>query len=133
MVLPPTSITLRAKDVRQRRELQDLLLLCVEFQKDVLDSKVPVLVDFWAEWCGPCKMVAPVLDELAKEYEGKIKIAKVDVDQNQQVAGSFNIRSIPALTISRISSSSKFSSAAVNLIGSRFCELNLSLIASRCW
>jgi thioredoxin 1 len=68
-----------------------------EFQKDVLDSKVPVLVDFWAEWCGPCKMVAPVLDELAKEYEGKIKIAKVDVDQNQQVAGSFNIRSIPTL------------------------------------
>ena len=70
-----------------------------EFQKDVLDSKVPVLVDFWAEWCGPCKMVAPVLDELAKEYEGKIKIAKVDVDQNQQVAGSFNIRSIPTLAI----------------------------------
>ena len=68
-----------------------------EFKKDVLDSKIPVLVDFWAEWCGPCKMVAPVLDELAKEYEGKIKIAKVDVDQNQQVAGSFSIRSIPTM------------------------------------
>ena len=68
-----------------------------EFKQDVLDSKIPVLVDFWAEWCGPCKMVAPVLDELAKEFEGKIKIAKVDVDQNQQVAGSFNIRSIPTM------------------------------------
>lgn len=67
------------------------------FESEALKSATPVLVDFWAEWCGPCKMVAPVLDELAKEYEGKIKIAKVDVDQNQQVAGNFNIRSIPTL------------------------------------
>jgi thioredoxin len=67
------------------------------FKKDVLDSNVPVLVDFWAEWCGPCRMVAPVLDELAKEYEGKIRIAKVNVDENQQVSMDFHIRSIPTL------------------------------------
>ena len=68
-----------------------------DFKKDVLDSTVPVLVDFWAEWCGPCRIVAPVLDELAKEYDGKIKIAKVNVDENQQVSMDFHICSIPTL------------------------------------
>src|ERR1700679_343657 len=67
------------------------------FKQDVLESKIPVLVDFWAEWCGPCKMVGPVLDELAKEYNGKLKIAKVNVDENQQVSVDFHIRSIPTL------------------------------------
>ena len=67
------------------------------FKQDVLESTLPVLVDFWAEWCGPCKMVGPVLDELDKEYNGKLKIAKVNVDENQQVSVDFHIRSIPTL------------------------------------
>jgi thioredoxin 1 len=69
------------------------------FQKDVLSSDVPVLVDYWAEWCGPCKMIAPILDEIAGDYTGKLKIAKVNVDENQQVTQKYGIRSIPTLMI----------------------------------
>ena len=69
------------------------------FEQDVLSSDVPVLVDFWAEWCGPCKMIAPVLDELAGEYAGKLKICKVDVDANPEVPGKFGIRGIPTLIL----------------------------------
>ena len=69
------------------------------FQDDVLGASVPVVVDFWAEWCGPCKMIGPTLEEIAKEYEGKIKIAKVNVDENQGIAGQLGIRSIPTLMI----------------------------------
>ncbi len=69
------------------------------FDADVIKSETPVLVDFWAEWCGPCKMIAPILDELASEFEGKVKIAKLDVDANPQVARQFNVRSIPTLML----------------------------------
>ena len=67
------------------------------FDKEVLKSKEPVLVDFWAEWCGPCKMLGPTIEELAKEYAGKVKIGKVNVDENPGVSSKFGIRSIPAL------------------------------------
>ena len=69
------------------------------FEKKVLQSKIPVLVDFWAPWCRPCLMAAPVLEELAKEYAGKITFAKLDVDQNAQTAAKFNIMAIPNLII----------------------------------
>ena len=70
-----------------------------DFEQEVLESETPVLVDFWAEWCAPCKMVAPVIDALAEEYDGKIKFTKVDVDVNPQTAMKYGIRSIPTLLV----------------------------------
>jgi thioredoxin 1 len=67
------------------------------FKKEVLDSDVTVLVDFWAHWCGPCKMIAPIVEELAHEYKGKIKIGKLDVDANPKIATQFGVMSIPTL------------------------------------
>jgi thioredoxin 1 len=69
------------------------------FETDVLKSELPVLVDYWAEWCGPCRMIAPVLDELAETYKGKLQITKMNVDENQTVPAQFGIRGIPTLMI----------------------------------
>ncbi|HEX4511135.1 MAG TPA: thioredoxin TrxA [Burkholderiaceae bacterium] len=69
------------------------------FESDVLKSDTPVLVDYWAEWCGPCKMIAPILEEVAKDYDGRLRIAKMNVDENREVPSKFGIRGIPTLML----------------------------------
>ena len=69
------------------------------FEQEVVKSTIPVLVDFWAEWCGPCRVVGPIVDQLADELKGKLKVAKIDIDENQELAGKFNVMSIPTLII----------------------------------
>ncbi len=71
----------------------------IDFDKEVIESEVPVLVDFWAPWCGPCKALAPTLDEISKDNEGKIKIVKINVDDNKEIAVKFGIQSIPTMLI----------------------------------
>ena len=69
------------------------------FEQDVLKSDIPVLVDYWAEWCGPCKMIAPILDEVSESYKGKVQIAKMNVDENREIPAKFGIRGIPTLML----------------------------------
>jgi thioredoxin 1 len=76
-----------------------VILTDQNFESEVLKSKEPVLVDFFAEWCGPCQITGPIIEELAKEYEGKVKIGKINVDENQQVAAKYGIMSIPTIII----------------------------------
>ena len=81
--------------------MSDLIINTTDanFDQDVAQSDVPVLVDFWAAWCGPCKAIAPILEEIADDYNGKVKIVKVDVDENPETASRFGIRSIPTLMV----------------------------------
>ena len=69
------------------------------FEAEVLQSQTPVLVDYWAEWCGPCKMIAPILDDIAKDYAGKLKVAKLNIDENQDTPAKYGIRGIPTLML----------------------------------
>ena len=78
-----------------------LTLTQENFNKEVLQSSQPILVDFWAEWCGPCKMLGPILDELAGEYDGRVRIGKVNIDEHQELAAQYGIRSIPTLLLFR--------------------------------
>jgi len=81
--------------------MSDLILHVTDasFEQDVLKAEGPVLVDYWAEWCGPCKMIAPILDEVAKDYAGRLKVVKLNIDQNEQTPPKFGIRGIPTLMI----------------------------------
>lgn len=76
-----------------------VLLNDSNFEQEVINSDVPVLVDFWAEWCAPCRLIAPLVEQLAEEYQGKLKVGKLDVDNNPQVSMKYSIRSIPTLLI----------------------------------
>lgn len=79
--------------------MKPIILTDDNFETEVIESSIPVLIDFWATWCGPCKAIAPIVEDLAKEYDGKAKIGKLDVDNNQQTAIKYGVRSIPTLLI----------------------------------
>ncbi|WP_373970140.1 thioredoxin TrxA [Haemophilus pittmaniae] len=96
---PVYSQAISRKQNKEKNMSEVLHINDAEFDAQVIKSDIPVLVDFWAPWCGPCKMIAPVLDELAPAYAGKVKIVKVNVDENQATPAQFGVRSIPTLLL----------------------------------
>jgi thioredoxin 1 len=81
----------------RRRTMSAVSINNDNFQNEVIDSKIPVLIDFWAPWCGPCKMISPTIDELAKEYDGKVKVCKINTDENMDLSSKYQVTSIPCL------------------------------------
>ena len=96
------------------------------WNKEVVASATPVLVDFWAEWCGPCKMIAPILDELASEYDGKVKVGKVNIDESPSIATQYGIRAIPTLLIFK---DGEVAEQVVGLRSKRDLKANLDQVA----
>ncbi len=103
-MLVNTPVRFRTGDLDQRKEIMDMAtesnyvtLTEQNFRKEVLESSKPVLVDFWASWCGPCQMIAPVIEQLATDFDGKVTVAKLDVDEEPRLASHFGIRAIPSI------------------------------------
>ena len=97
--IPDLIAALTEKDIMNESATQSVSVTDKDFAAEVLHSDRPVLVDFWAEWCGPCRVLGPVIESLSQEYEGRVKVAKVDVDSSQQVAMQYGIRSIPTVML----------------------------------